>query len=76
MFTGMNDSTKRQQEILDFIRKYQQKNSGKQSAPSAMGGHLYENTVWSQLFFESSRPNLPGNKSGKSKSGYPTIFPA
>ncbi len=71
----MNDSTKRQQQILDFIRKYQEKNAGKQSASASMGGNLYDNTVWSQLFFESSRPHSPVNKSGKSKTGYPMVFP-
>jgi hypothetical protein len=71
----MGSSTKQQREIQEFVRKFQQKGAGKQSAPTGVTGNLYGNTVWSDLFFESSKNNLPVTKASKDKANFPMIFP-
>lgn len=70
---AMSRSAK-QREIREFVRKYQQKGVAKQAASIEMGGNLYQNNVWSHLFFDASKTNASG-KGGKAKSDYPMIFP-
>jgi hypothetical protein len=68
----MKGSKKLQREISDFVQKCRQKDAAKQAAnyptPLPMRGKMYDNSLWSHLFFESSSQNTAANRASKSRN--------